>query len=67
MTTPVKFDAIFSLGHNCQVAAQLRRNKRVMARWTGLTSLRLMNFVKSLKGNSAISCFGITSTYTANP
>lgn len=27
MTTPVEFDAIFSLGHNCQVAAQLRRNK----------------------------------------
>ncbi|MEC0306878.1 DUF1796 family putative cysteine peptidase [Paenibacillus lautus] len=27
MTTPMEFDAIFSLGHNCQVAAQLRRNK----------------------------------------
>lgn len=27
MTTPMEFDAIFSLGYNCQVAAQLRKNK----------------------------------------
>lgn len=27
MTIPTDFDAIFSLGYNCQVAAQLRRNR----------------------------------------
>ncbi|WP_411553433.1 DUF1796 family putative cysteine peptidase [Paenibacillus lautus] len=51
MTTQMEFDAVFSLGHNCQVAAQLRRNnlRRTAGPWDWFNFASTREFCKVVR------------------